>query len=327
MILPYFNKNNPAFFLFKAKYPPNTTMPYLILLLSLILCLPLQAQEIDKGSLLQDLQTLSADDMEGRKAGTAGGEKARNFLIGRFKEIGLLSFEGGYEQYFGFNTFRNNERYENCVNLIGYIPGQSSDAIVISAHYDHLGIANGEIYNGADDNASGTAALLAMAEYFSKNKPKHTLIFAAFDAEEQGKKGAIYWVAKPHVPLSQVVLNINMDMISQNDKNELWASGTYHFPFLKPLIEEVEVPQGLNLRFGHDRPEQGADDWTNSSDHSAFFKEGIPFVYFGVEDHPRYHKPSDTFEAVQPDFYFKAASFVLEAIRHLDGVDLRTARN
>lgn len=285
------------------------------------------AQKIDKQQLLEDIQILSADDMQGRKAGTAGGEKARQYLIGRFRDNHILSYDGGYEQHFSFNTFRSNERYDNNVNLIGYIEGEIEDIIVISAHYDHIGEANGDIYNGADDNASGVSAMLAIAAYFKENKPRHTIVFAAFDAEEQGKKGAIYFISKPPEQLRKglIRLNINMDMLSQNDKNELYASGTYHNPWLKPLLEEVAQPANFTLQFGHDRPEQGADDWTNSSDHGPFHREGIPFIYFGVEDHANYHQATDTFENIHPDFYYNAASFVLDAVIRLDKVDLMMA--
>lgn len=293
----------------------------------LLFPLDLSAQKIDREQLLKDIQILSADDMEGRKAGTAGGEKARQYLIGRFRDNHILSYDQGYEQPFSFNTFRSNERYENNVNLIGYIEGEIEDIIVVSAHYDHIGVAEDKIYNGADDNASGVSAMLAIAAYFKENKPRHTIVFAAFDAEEQGKKGAIYFVSKPPEELRKglIRLNINMDMLSQNDKNELYASGTFHNPWLKPLLEEVATPADFTLQFGHDRPEQGADDWTNSSDHGPFHKEGIPFIYFGVEDHANYHQATDTFENIHPDFYYNAASFVLDAIIRLDKVDLMTA--
>jgi len=117
-------------------------------------------------------------------------------------------------------------------------------------------------------------------------------------------------------------LNVNMDMLAISPKNELWASGTYHNPFLKPIIEEVPTVEGFTLSFGHDRPEQGIDDWTNSSDHGPFHKEGIPHIYFGVEDHEHYHQDTDTFENIHPDFYHKAAEFVLRAVIKLDQAEL-----
>jgi Zn-dependent M28 family amino/carboxypeptidase len=120
---------------------------------------------------------------------TKGAEMARTYLNKRFTAIGLNSFQElkGYEQPFSFETSNGTVQGKN---MIGYIEGKSDEVIVISAHYDHIGIIRNEIYNGADDNASGVAALLKFAAYFKAHKPNYTLIFAAFDAEEMGLQGA-----------------------------------------------------------------------------------------------------------------------------------------
>ena len=201
-------------------------------------------------------------------------------------------------------------------NVIGMIEGESDSLILISAHYDHLGIRDSLIYNGADDNASGTAGLLAIMDYFTQTKPKHTLVFAAFDAEEGGLRGARA-LAEDSVFLQKVKLNVNMDMISQNDKNELYAVGTYHYPWLKPILERVETGN-IHLLFGHDRPEDGDQDWTNASDQGAFNRKGVPIVYFGVEDHEHYHKHTDEFETIPQDFYKASVQVILNAILELD---------
>ncbi|HEX8638356.1 MAG TPA: M20/M25/M40 family metallo-hydrolase, partial [Pyrinomonadaceae bacterium] len=187
-----------------------------------------------------------------------------------------------------------------------------------TAHYDHVGIQKGEIYNGADDDASGTAALFALAEYFNKNKPAHTIIFAAFDGEESGLRGSRAFVAAPPVKKEQIALNVNMDMVSRNDKNELYASGTYHYPAFKPMLEQVAKKAKIKLLLGHDRPEQGPNDWTNQSDHGSFHAAKIPFVYFGVEDHKDYHKPTDDFVNINQEFYVRAVETILEAVKSFD---------
>ena len=196
------------------------------------------------------------------------------------------------------------------------IEGNSDSVIVISAHYDHLGVRDSLIFNGADDNASGTSGLLAMADYFTREKPNHTLVFAAFDAEEGGLNGARAFV-QDSVFLEKVVLNINMDMIAQNDKNELYAVGTYHYPELKPVLETIETGE-ISLLFGHDRPEDGNQDWTFASDHGPFHRAGIPFIYFGVEDHEHYHRPTDTFETIPQEFYKQSVQVILNAVLALD---------
>lgn len=273
---------------------------------------------INAERLLKDIETLAADDMEGRGVGTRGGAKARAYVVKRFNGSGVKPFKNSYVQPFEF-TNRAGAKIE-AANVVGYIEGKKhkDKYIIITAHYDHDGIKNGEIYNGADDDASGTAALFALAEYFKKKKPSHTLIFAAFDAEESGLRGSRAFVAAPPVAKESIRLNINLDMISRSDKNELYAAGTYHYPNLKSPLEQVAKNAPIKLLFGHDRPEQGRDDWTNQSDHGSFHQAKIPFIYFGVEDHADYHKPTDDFDKINQTFYVRAVETILAAIKAFD---------
>ncbi|MFD1079576.1 M28 family peptidase, partial [Longispora fulva] len=137
---------------------------------------------IDTEQLVEDLKVLSSDEMEGRETATEGNSKAREYVIKRFKEEGAKPFEGKFIHEFTFLKPQTNEQVTGQ-NIIGVVPGKTDEILVISAHYDHVGIEDGEVYNGADDNASGTAALIAIIGYFSQNQPEHTLVFAAFDAE------------------------------------------------------------------------------------------------------------------------------------------------
>lgn len=273
---------------------------------------------VDTARLMQDLTALAHDSMEGRATGTPGGARARTFMERGFAERGLQPFGASYLQPF---TFTRREATHEGVNVIGLVRGteRPDRYIVVSAHYDHLGIRDGQIYNGADDNASGSAALLAMAEHFVRNPPRHSIIFAAFDAEEMGLQGARAFVAAPPVPRGAIVLNINMDMIGRSDAAELYVAGTYHYPQLLPFVQRAAAVAELRLIPGHDRP-GGApgDDWTMLSDHGAFHAERIPFLYFGVEDHPDYHRPTDTVERIQPGFFARATRTVLTALRLLD---------
>lgn len=281
----------------------------------LISCTPEKpVPTLDTNQLITDIKTLSSDEMQGRLVGTEGNAMAREYIIGRFKEMELPMFEGSYAHDFSLD--RPNGNPVEGTNIIGMVQGESDSIIVITAHYDHLGVRDSLIFNGADDNASGTSGLLALADYFTRTQSKHTLIFAAVDAEEGGLNGARAFV-RDSVLMERVVLNINMDMISQNDKNEIYAVGTYHYPELKPILETVETGE-LNLLFGHDRPEDGNQDWTFSSDHGPFHRIGIPFVYFGVEDHEHYHRPTDTFETIPQEFYKQSVQVILNAIIALD---------
>ncbi|UYQ92814.1 M20/M25/M40 family metallo-hydrolase [Chitinophaga horti] len=298
-------------------------MKTLLLLLACSGSLQMMAQKapnVDSSLLMKDVKTLSDNKFEGRKTGTKGNRLAQFYLLDRFKQAGLQQFNNTYEQPFYFS--RNNVKTMGT-NLYGYIAGKSEKVIVISAHYDHVGIgrpneAQDSIYNGADDNASGVAGLLAMAAYFKKNQPQHTLIFAAFDAEEMGLQGAKAFVAKLPVPAERIVLNINMDMISHNNKRELYATGVHHFPELRKYVEAAAAQSAISLKMGHDKPEDGDQDWTKQSDHYEFFQKKIPFLYFGVEDHPDYHKPSDEFANINPSFFYHAVQSVLNVVKEAD---------
>ncbi len=277
-----------------------------------------QSKIINAAQLLSDDETLSADAMQGRGIGTAGGIKAREYVAERFKAAGVKTFGETYFQPFEV-TNRAGAEIKGA-NVFGFVEGEKlkEQFIVVSAHYDHLGIVKGEIYNGADDNASGTAALIAIAEYFKKNKPVHSIIFVAFDGEESGLMGSQKFISAPPVKKESIVLNVNMDMVAHNDINELYASGTYHYSQLKTPLEQIAKTAKVKLILGHDRPEQGQDDWTNQSDHFSFHRQKIPFIYFGVEDHKDYHKLTDDFANINQEFYVHAVETILEAVKIFD---------
>jgi Zn-dependent M28 family amino/carboxypeptidase len=274
---------------------------------------------VDAGRLLEDVRALSDDSMEGRLSGTQGGAKARAYVTRRFAEAGLKPFGPSYEQPVELDA-RAGEKAMTGGNVVGYVRGKKHPErfLVVTAHYDHLGVKDGQIYNGADDNASGVAALLALAAHFSRQPPDNTIIFAALDNEEGGGAGARTLVKSLLDAKRDVALNVNLDMVSHSERGELYAVGTYHYPSLKPLLERVAARATVKLLLGHDRPEQKSDDWTKQSDHYAFHREQIPFVYFGVEDHKDYHKPSDDFETITQVFFVRATETILEVVKTLD---------
>ncbi|SFE68483.1 Peptidase family M28 [Chitinophaga sp. CF118] len=297
-------------------------MKILSVCLSLFLGLTAQAQSsIDSLQLIKDIRTLSLDKFEGRRAGSKGSRMAQFYLRDRFKEIGIQPYHNTFEYPF---YFQDGDKQTMGTNLFGYIKGKSDSVIVVSAHYDHLGIKKGQagkdsIYNGADDNASGVGGLLSIATYFKKHPPEHTLLFVSFDGEEEGLQGAKAFVKQPPVSASLIMLNINMDMLSRNDKNELYVCGLTPFPRLKSYVDAATAGQSkVKLLSGHDRKEDGAQNWINQSDHYEFYKLKIPFLYFGVEDHPDYHQLSDEFEHIQPSFYYQAVQHVLKVLQAAD---------
>jgi len=259
-------------------------------------------------AIMHRLSVLAADSMEGRRTGTPGSARARAYLVQQLTAIGVRPVGASFEHPFRFRA-RGAAAADSMagVNLVARIPGRSGSgrALVLSAHYDHLGVRNGEIFNGADDDASGCVALLTVAERLMRTPPQHDVVLVFFDAEEMGLQGARAFVSAPPIPLESIAANINLDMVD---------------PFLKPLAEAAAAASKVTVRFGHDtRDLKPGDDWTGSSDHGAFHAKGIPFLYLGVEDHPDYHKPGDDVDRVDPAFYRRSVEFAAALVRQLDG--------
>lgn len=265
--------------------------------------------------LLEIQKQISSNEYSGR--GVGNNHKTQHFIRSYFKTLNLKKIDRDYDFPFTFIL----KKPRTGTNLVGYIKGKTNPEkyIVIGAHYDHLGIINDTIYNGADDNASGTAALLVLAKHFSKNPPVHSIIFAAFDAEECGLFGSKHFVDNPPVLLSNIILNINMDMISRNPNNEIYVVGTHPYPQFKPFIEELAKDSPLTVLYGHDNPKDKTKDyWMNSSDNGPFFKKGIPNITFSEEDHPDYHKATDDFEKINPEFYKNVVLLIQQSIEKID---------
>ena len=278
---------------------------------------------IDSERLMSNVTALADPKFEGRGVGTPGGIAARAWVLEAFKAAGLQPVSGSYVFPFTFARKSMTTRDAQGANIVGMCVGKDSKLpmFVVSAHYDHLGVRDGVVYPGADDDASGVAVLLEVAAYCQKNPFRRSIVFAAFDAEEAGLQGARVFVATPPVPKARLALNVNLDMVSRSDKREIFIAGTYHTPDLKAPLEEVAKRAPITVLFGHDRPAAvagGVDDWTNQSDHGPFHAAKIPFVYFGVEDHADYHKPTDTADKINRGFFVDVAETVLDAIHHLD---------
>ena len=277
-----------------------------------------QTATVDGARLLKDLQTLAADNMEGRLPGTPGGAKARAFIVQRFKEAGIKPIGTSYERPFTFRA-QGNPKDQEGINIIGVIRGRRvpDKFLVVTAHFDHLGVRGGQVFNGADDNASGVAALLAIAARVSVETPEHSIVFAALDAEESGLNGSKAFMGDPPIPRAAIVMNVNLDMVARDAKNILFATGTFEYPFLKAYVTSVAQPPVV-LRLGHDGSNPKEDDWTKDSDHFPFHEAGIPFIYFGVEDEAQHHKATDDAETVTKEFFVGAANTILAAVRVFD---------
>ena len=190
----------------------------------------------------------------------------------------------------------------------------------MTAHYDHVGVNEGLIYNGADDNASGVATLLEIAARLKDAPPEHSVIFVAFDGEEHGLLGAKHFVEAPPVPLSSIAMNLNFDMTARAETDgHLWVTGTYQNPTFRPILEGIPANGTVSLAFGKDTPQDtGEDNWVQASDHGPFFTAGVPFLYLGVNYHADYHRPSDDFERITPAVFISSTELSVSAFRALD---------
>ena len=279
---------------------------------------------VDSARLMATVTTLADPKLEGRAAGSPGGIAARALVLERFKAAGLHPVASSYVFPFKFTRLTMTGRSDGeGANVLGMCVGTDPTLpfFVVSAHYDHVGVRNGDIYPGADDNASGVAVILEIAAFCQKTPFRRSIVFAAFDAEEAGLQGARVFVDNGPVPRARIALNVNLDMVSRSDKREIFVAGTYHTPDLKAPLAEVAKRAPITVLFGHDKPVPiagGVDDWTNQSDHGAFHAAKIPFVYFGVEDHADYHKPTDTADKINRGFFVDVAETILDAVIALD---------
>ena len=233
-------------------------------------------------------------------------------------------------------------------NVVGVLPGSDpklkNEAIVIGAHYDHLGLGGegslapreGEIHHGADDNASGTAGVLELARMFTQGpKPRRTIVFIAFSGEEEGLIGSNYYVNHPVVPLANTVAMINMDMIGRLKDQKLTIGGVGTAQEWKDEIKRTQdsftMPQTIPASAGNQSSTSTAspfaltlnEDGYGPSDHSSFYSKQIPVLFFWTGTHNDYHKPSDTAEKINYQGEARIVSFVANLVRDIDKADKR----
>ena len=259
---------------------------------------------IDSNLVRKHLYTLAADNMEGRKSGTAGIEKAAVYIENEFKKIGLSTFSDleNYRQTFTFKNRRTKE-YITSSNIIGVLEGKSKkeEYVIISAHYDHLGMKiDGEgdlIYNGANDDASGVTGVLALATHFKKVGNERTLVFAAFTAEEMGLIGSTHF--GKGIDAAKFVAGINLEMIGKTPSfgpNTAWLTGFERSDFGKIIQKNLEG-SGYQLF---------PDPYKNfnlffRSDNASLARLGVPSHTFSttpIDVDPDYHQLSDEAETL-----------------------------
>jgi hypothetical protein len=197
-------------------------------------------------------------------------------------------------------------------NVIGLWEGSDpvlkNEYVVIGAHYDHVGIQGDQIYNGADDDASGTSGVMELAQAFASSpvRPKRSILFMAFPGEEKGLFGSMYYTENPLFPLDKTVAMVSLDMISRNDSNQVIIVGSKVSKDLTAINEACSKAIGLNLEYN--------DKYFLQSDHYSFYKKGIPVLFYFTGDSPVLHTPDDDVETINPDKMARVGRLIFSTI-------------
>lgn len=268
----------------------------------------------DQAQISRNIHKLASTEFAGRKTGTAGAALTRQYLIQRFEQIGLKPWQGDFQHPFNF-TKSFSDRVGVNIAGVQLATTPTSKWRVVLAHYDHLGHKGSRIYYGADDNASGVAGLLQLAQHAASKGSPVNLLFVATDAEEPGLYGGYALADKlankrsePQIP--QIELAINLDMIGRPDRrNAIYIEGARRFDSFDEIQQLMTQSNQLCIRTRQPKSFDGSVisvDLLRASDHYAMHKVGIPWLYFGVPTHRDYHQPSDIADKI--DISFVAAT-------------------
>jgi len=279
-------------------------MKFPIFLLLLLGGGPLFSQPPSAERITKHVNRLASDKMRGRGTGSRENERAAAYIAKHFKKAGLKPLgEQGYYQSFTAKVRRIvvPDSLRKAANIIGFLDNGAPYTIVIGAHYDHLGLGKqgsslaekpeGQIHNGADDNASGVAGLLELAQYYAKNdvKEPYNLLFMAFGAEELGLQGSRHFLNHPTLPLEKLDFMVCMDMIGRYNPDRGVGIGGYGTSDAWPTVFKGVTS---DIKFFTDRAGNGG------SDNAAFYAKQIPVLFFHTGGHPDYHKPTDDPEKI-----------------------------
>ena len=261
---------------------------------------------------------------------TRGNVKAREYIIDTLKQLKVAPLNQDYSQFF-------NHKGAEGANVIAVIPGSefAQQYIVLSAHFDHIGRQGRVIYNGADDNASGTAALLSIAEQVQKAPLRYSLILLFTDGEEIDLLGARAFIDSHQHLLDKIKFNINLDMIAGDHKtrrlryiskgmDSLLDEGAFDKWSVLRNTGEVQLKKGFksgsrNISRGRSVVNNRVR-WRAASDHYVFYKAQIPFIYFGVGTHKNYHTGNDDFNGINQEFYLGATASICRQLYLLDSL-------
>ncbi|QBZ99042.1 M28 family metallopeptidase [Flavobacterium sangjuense] len=274
---------------------------------------------ISRESLKQNLEIIASDEMEGRDTGSEGQKKAGRYIIDFYKKNGV-GFPKGTTDYYqhipaAFLNARRNKNLPDSENIWAYIEGSEKpeEIVVVSAHYDHIGIKDGQINNGADDDGSGTVAIMEIAAAFQKAKneghgPKRSILILHVTGEEHGLHGSRYYTQNPIFPLVNTVADVNIDMIGrrdpfhENSSNYVYLIGSdYLSTDLYNVCEEMNKKNNfLTIDYKYN-DKSDPNRYYYRSDHYNFAKNGIPVVFLYSGEHADYHKPTDDVSKIEFD--------------------------
>jgi acetylornithine deacetylase/succinyl-diaminopimelate desuccinylase-like protein len=258
--------------------------------------------------LRDDIAYLSDDSFQGRSARSPEARRAAEWIAGRFASAGLEPLPGGDGFFHGVSDPRM------APNVIGIRRGRGEDFVLVTAHYDHLPPARSgddRIYNGADDNASGTAGVIAIAEAMARAKVRTdaSVVFVAFTGEEMGLRGSRHLAGRPPFPLARVRGMFNLDMISRGEEDLIFVDGPKNADNLRDALRRANERGKLGLRIRFDEH----PEWLQRSDQGPFIYRKVPAVLLSVEDHPDYHEVTDEVDRILPRLAERVAKLVMLA--------------
>jgi Zn-dependent M28 family amino/carboxypeptidase len=271
------------------------------------------AGEIKADDLKEHLYLLSSDILEGRKTGEKGQKIAVNYLTAYYEHLNLKAPEAylDYQQPIPM-AFFNNKSAGDSQNVLAYIEGSEfpNEVVVISAHYDHLGMNGEEVYNGADDNASGTSAVMEIAQSFQIAKdqgygPKRSILFLHLTGEELGLYGSKFYIQHPVFSLDSTLVDLNIDMVGRIDakhesnKKYVYLIGSDRLSTDLHKLSEDTNEKYTNLKLDYTYNEQNDPyQYYTRSDHFNFANQNIPVIFYFNGTHPDYHKVTDTADKI-----------------------------
>jgi hypothetical protein len=266
--------------------------------------------------MMEVIRFLSSDELKGRGLDTEGIERAAEYIAEKFREAGLKP--AGDEEGSYFQTWQESNDSERKVvmkNVIGVIPGKksgwSTQSVIIAAHYDHLGLNKGQIYHGADDNASGVSVVIELAGRLGKSPdPDRNLIFIAFAGEEAGKKGSKHYInSQKRYPIAQCIGMLNLDTIGRLGKKKLLVLGAGSAKEWVHIFRGAGHVTGVTI--------ETVSEELDSSDQKSFQEAGVPAVQLFTGPHTDYHRPTDTIDKIDPEGLVKVASVAREVVEYL----------